>query len=162
MDKLEQWFKSNGGYLHPNVHLATSITQGSHFRTNAALDTNTPILTVPHSLSLSNLNAQVDDALPVFKKHAGVFTVEALSFFYLMSQWICGEMSFWKPYLDTLPRPEEGFGTPFWFDETDLLWLEGTDVLPSFLARRDIWKNYWKEGVQVLEQAGMATEPYTW
>lgn len=162
MEALEQWFKDNGGYLHPSVHLARDEEHGVHFRAFASLGPGTHILTVPHHLALSNLNAQVDDAFTVFKSKANSFTVEALSFFYLMAQWLNKEKSFWKPYLEVLPSPEEGYGTPFWFGDDDLLWLEGTDLAPSFVGRRDIWQRYWREGVRVLKEAGTDTSGYTW
>jgi len=142
--------------------LASDALHGTHFRANAAIQPGTYVLTVPHHLALSNLNALVDDNFPVFKKYAKLFTVEALTFFYLMAQWINKEKSFWKPYLDTLPTPEEGFGTPLLFDEEDRKWLEGTDLHPTLLKREEIWQRYWRDGVKILKSAGMDTTEYTW
>lgn len=162
MEGLEKWFKDNGGYLHPSVQLSHDEVHGSHFRASSALEPGTHILTVPHHLAISNLNAQVDDAFPVFRTHAKSFTVEALTFFYLMAQWVNKESSFWKPYLDTLPTPEEGYGTPLWFDEEDRKWIEGTDLQPTSLAREAVWRKYWEEGIEVMQSAGMDVRPYTW
>lgn len=162
MEALEEWFKANGGFLHPAVHLAQDEEHGSHFRATAAIEPGTHVLTVPHHLALSNLNAQVDDDFPIFRTHAKSFTVEALSFFYLMAQWINKDKSFWKPYLNTLPTPEQGFETPMFFDEEDRKWLEGTDLHPTLLAREAIWKKYWEDGVQILQSAGMDVAEYTW
>ncbi|KAI5237028.1 SET domain-containing protein [Aureobasidium subglaciale] len=162
MDAFENWFRSNGGYLHPAVRLAHDKDQGSHFRAIAVLEPGTHVLTVPHSLSMSNLNAQVDDDFPVFRTHAKEFTVEGLSFFYLMAQWLNKDKSFWKPYLDILPTPEQGFETPIFYDEEDRKWLEGTDLHPTLLGREAAWKKYWEDGVQVMKSAGMDVTEYTW
>jgi len=88
--------------------------------------------------------------------------VEALGFFYLMAQYLNKERSFWKPYLDTLPTPEQGFNSPFWFDDDDLKWLEGTDLHPSFLGRKEAWQRYWRQDTKVMAKHGMNTDRYTW
>jgi hypothetical protein len=162
MDTLERWLTDNGGYLHPSVRLARDTEQGLHFQTTTAIEPGTRVLTVPHQLAMSHLNAQVDDKFPVFGSHAKSFTVEALGFFYLMAQWLHKDTSFWKPYLDTLPSPDQGFDTPMYFDEHDRMWLQGTDLHPTLLAREAAWKRYWEDGVDVLRLAGMHVEQYTW
>jgi len=162
MDRLQDFFHRNGGYLHSSTRLVQDEEHGIHLEAIEDLEASTNLLTVPHSISLSCLNAMVDDAYPVFKKNASAFTVEALGFFYLMAQWIDREKSFWKPYLDMLPSPEEGNGTPSFFDEEDLKWLEGTDLHSTFTSRQMIWQKYWKQGVAVLKGHGVGTELYTW
>ncbi|THY13284.1 SET domain-containing protein [Aureobasidium pullulans] len=162
MEAFENWFRSNGGYLHPAVHLAQDAEQGSYFQATEVIESGTQVLTVPHNLAMSNLNAQVDDDFLVFRTHAQSFTVEGLSFFYLMAQWLNKEQSFWKPYLDILPSPEQGFETPIFYDDEDRKWLEGTDLHPTLLGREAAWKKYWEDGVQVLKSAGVDTTNYTW
>ena len=120
-------------------------------------------MSAPHSLALSYLNALVDDSFPIFKAHRKDFAVENLGWFYLMTQYIHREKSFWKPYLDTLPRPEAEWTTPLWFDEpADLPWIEGTDVLHTMLGRRKVYEEYYATGVAALKRGGMDTTPYTW
>lgn len=162
MEALEKWFKDNGGYLNSSVHLSSDERLGAHFRCVSDIPAGTHILTVPHHLAISNLNAQVDDAFPVFKEKAKSFTVEALTFFYLCAQYINKETSFWKPYLETLPSPEYGYETPLWFDEQDKKWLEGTDLQPTSLAREAVWNEYWQDGIEILKSAGLDVAPYTW
>ncbi|KAH0284493.1 SET domain-containing protein [Aureobasidium namibiae CBS 147.97] len=161
MDAFEEWFRSNGGYLHPSIQLAQDAEQGSHFQASAVIEPGTHVLTVPHNLAMSNLNAQVDDDFPVFRTHAQQFTVEGLSFFYLMAQWLNKDKSFWKPYLDILPSPERGFETPMFYDEDDRQWLEGTDLYPTLLGREAAWTKYWEDGVQVMKSAGVDVTNYT-
>ena len=162
MNELQEFLRENGGYLHPFTRLVEDDEYGVHLQAVEDLEAETHLLTSPHSTSLSCLNAMVDDAYPVFKNNATAFTVEALGFFYLMTQWIDRERSFWKPYLDTLPSPEEGFGTPSFFNDEDLKWLEGTDLHSSFVSRQLVWQKYWRQGVAVLKRHGVDTEPYTW
>ncbi|KAG9681534.1 SET domain-containing protein, partial [Aureobasidium melanogenum] len=162
MDAFGKWFRENGGYLHPSVQFAQDAEHGSHFRATASIEPSTHILTVPHNLALSNLNAQVDDDFPVFRTHAQKFTVQSLGFFYLMAQWLNKDKSFWKPYLDILPSPEQGFETPMFYGEDDRQWLEGTDLHASVLGREAAWKKYWEDGLQVMQSASMDVTDYTW
>lgn len=162
MEELLTWLTSNGGHLHPSSRLLKTPEKGCHLEAAEGLPSGTLIVHVPHSLVMSCLNAMVDDSLPVLKANADSFKVEALGVFYLMSQWLQRDTSFWKPYLNILNDPETGFNTPFWFDERDLLWLEGTDLLTSFEARQETWKGYWRDGTAILAAEGMDVSQYTW
>jgi len=161
---LERWFRDNGGYLHPDVATSYSPAQGVHWRARAAIGSATTVSNVPHSLALSYLNALVDDAHPVFKQRQKAFGgVENIGFFYLMTQYIHKDTSFWRPYLECLPQPTSYFTSPLWFDANeDLAWLEGTDVLHTILGRKATYEQYYNAGVSILNQAGVDTEPYTW
>ncbi|RMY54124.1 hypothetical protein D0865_04899 [Hortaea werneckii] len=163
-EALEQWLRDNGGYLHPDLRVAVDAGSGTHWRATAALDPGTKVSSVPHSLALSYLNALVDDAYPVFGQNREKFVgVENIGFFYLMTQYINKQTSFWKPYLDSLPSPEDEFTTPMWFDSAqDMLWLEGTDASFTTLGRKEIYEHYHQIGLDILSQAGMDTQPYTW
>ena len=162
METLQKWFEDNGGYLHPSTFLTQDEEYGTLLLAKDNVDRDSPILIGPHSLSLSALNAMVDDQYPVFKANVQAFTVEALGFFYLMAQWVDREKSFWKPYLDTLPSPEQGFGTPNFFDDDDLKWIEGTDLLLVHVKRKEVWEQYWRDGVAVLDRNSVDSKPYTW
>ncbi|KAL1297291.1 hypothetical protein AAFC00_004846 [Neodothiora populina] len=162
LERLVKWFIDNGGYLHPSIILSYDEQLGAHFRCSADVAPGTHVLTVPHHLAISNLNAQVDDAFPVFRSHAKQFTVEALTFFYLCAQYINIETSFWRPYLESLPSPASGYDTPLWFADDDRKWLEGTDLQPTSLAREAVWRTYWQDGIKILESEGIDVDPYTW
>ncbi|KAK3110744.1 hypothetical protein LTR53_014655, partial [Teratosphaeriaceae sp. CCFEE 6253] len=170
--RLEEWFRSNGGYLNPSVNVAYSDTAGYHVRShpssvspwqaNAHIPSGARITTVPHSLALCHLNALVDGAFPVFRERRHDFAVENLAFFYLMSQYLHRARSFWQPYLDTLPAPDAAHTTPLWFDAAeDRAWLEGTDVLHTMLGRREVYERYYQIGLRILQSAGMDVAPYT-
>lgn len=161
---LEQWLRDNRGFLHPRVKICHNDGVGVHWRADAAIDPQTTVSIVPHSLALSYLNALVDDGLPAFSRRRQDFRgVENIGFFYLMAQYISRTTSFWQPYLETLPKPESTLTTPLWFDAAeDLAWLEGTDVLHTMLGRKAVYEDYYRVGVEVLEQSGVDTHPYTW
>nr|POE47189.1 ribosomal lysine n-methyltransferase set10 [Quercus suber] len=160
---MEDWLRANGGFLHPSLSIAHSATSGLHWRANGPIPAGTSLITVPHGLALSYLNALVDDAYPVFQKQRRRFKVENIGFFYLMVQYVNREKSFWKPYLDLLPQPSSDLCTPLWFREQhDLDWLEGTDVLHTAKGRLEIYEQYYATGVEVLHEAGIDSAPYTW
>ena len=160
---LEQWLRDHGGYLHPDIRICIDAEAGVHCKTNASIDSGTTITTVSHTLALSYLNALVDDAMPVFRNRRGDFGgVENIGFFYLMMQYIHRETSFWRPYLDLLPQAED-MATPLWFDDPDdLAWLEGTDVLHTMMARKEVYEQYYSAGVAIFQHAGMDTTALTW
>ncbi|PNS16561.1 Ribosomal lysine N-methyltransferase 4 [Sphaceloma murrayae] len=154
-DALIAWLRENNGFLNPSTVLLSDGDHGGHMVATSDIADDAVIMNVPHSIALSCLNAMVDDSLPVLKAHAESFTVEALGVLYLMSQWLDKENSFWKPYLDILPTPEKGFNTPFWFDEEDLQWLKGTDLLNTFEALESAWRTYWRDDTKILNDGGM-------
>nr|POE74652.1 ribosomal lysine n-methyltransferase set10 [Quercus suber] len=160
---MEAWLRSNGGRLDSSLSIAHSAAAGLHWRANAPIPAGTSLITVPHSLALSYLNALVDDAYPIFRNQRHRLKIENIGFFYLMVQYVNREQSFWRPYLDSLPKPESDFCTPLWFrEQDDLEWVVGTDVLHTAKGRLEIYKQYHATGVEVLREAGIDPSPYTW
>ena len=167
---LETWLRSHGAYLHPNTRIVKDSDRGIHRQATAPIPPGTTIASAPHSLALSPLNALIDDAFPVFRQQRHRFKVEAMGFFYLIAQYIHRNNSpggpsesFWKPYLDALPGPDMEFSQPLFFEEAEeVVWLEGTDVWHTNLARKEVYQKYYRDGLAVIEQAGIDTEPYTW
>lgn len=160
---LENWFRSNSGYLCEGIRILHDETSGVHYRAIAPIGPETTIASAPHSMTLSYLNALVDDAFPVFRQQRHQFKVEAIGFFYLMAQYINRERSFWQPYLDTLPDPQDDFSQPMCFEAAeDVAWLEGTDVWHTVTARKEVYKKYYQDGIAVLKRAGLDVQPYTW
>ncbi|KAK3711071.1 hypothetical protein LTR37_009858 [Vermiconidia calcicola] len=162
-EAFEEWLRTHNGFYHANVHLRHDEDSGYHLRTTAPLPPETLTVSTPHSLALSYLNALVDDAFPVFKQQKHRFKVEAIGFFYLMAQYINREQSFWKPYLDTLPCPYQELTEALFFEhEEDVAWLEDTDVWRTVCARAQVYEMYHRDGIEVLREAGIDTQPYTW
>ena len=160
---LEQWLRGHDGFLHPDIHICIDTDAGVHCKANAPIDSGTTISTVPHTLALSYLNALVDDSLPVFRDRRGDFGgVENIGFFYLMAQYLQKDYSFWRPYLELLPKQED-MATPLWFDDpSDLAWLEGTDVMHTMSGRKQVYEQHYSAGVTIFRQAGVDTTPLTW
>ena len=149
--------------MHDAIRISYDENAGVHYRTVAAIATSSTLASAPHSITLSYLNALVDDAFPVFRQQRHRFKVEAIGFFYLMTQYVNLEHSFWKPYLETIPGPQDEFTQPMFFEDTDdILWLEGTDVWYTITARKEVYKQYYQDGIAVLKEAGIDVQPYTW
>ncbi|KAF2478948.1 hypothetical protein BDY17DRAFT_257805 [Neohortaea acidophila] len=159
---LEQWFRANHGHLHPGIHLQHDDIFGVHYRTRATIEAGVCVASASHAVALSYLNALVDEHFPVFQQQRHRFPVAAAGFFYLMSQWVNREISFWKAYLDTLPTPEADFSQPLFFEQAaDTAWLEGTDVWHTVRAREEVYRNYFDDGIAILRQEGIDVQPYT-
>lgn len=161
---LEDWLKSQpGGYLHPNVHVVDDENAGVHWRPSGPVEPNVRIVTVPHSVALSYLNALADPSYPVFSKNRKAFKIEAIGFFYLMLQYVNRSTSFWKPYLETLPQPEEQHTTTLWFDDPeDEACLADTDALFTGKKLKAIYEQQYASGIAILRDAGVDTQPLTW
>ena len=166
---LESWFKANGGYLHPNIRIlkaspdSADASSGIHYRAMGPIEPGSIIACASDSIALSYLNALVDDAFPVFRQHRHRFKVEAIGFWYLMTQYVNREHSFWKPYLRALPRPDSELTQPLFFeDPEDIAWLSGTDAWHTNVARRQVYEQYYSHGAAILKESGIDIEPYTW
>lgn len=161
---LESWLKGTpGGFIHPSLQLVNSGSRGVHWRAVSTIDAEAKLIVVPHSLAFSYLNALVDDKYPVFRTRRKDFAVEAIGFFYLMIQYIDRAKSVWKPYLDTLPRPDEQFTSPLWFDDPhDEAWLADTDVHHSAKQRDKIYQEYFQSGTAILKEVGIDVSGFSW
>lgn len=118
---------------------------------------------MPHSLALSYLNALADDQYPVFKQHRRDLRIETIGYLYLALQYLRRSKSFWKAYLDTLPRPDERHTTPLWIDEAeDEVWLADTDALYTMKQRRAIYEQQYEKGITILKEAAVDVNDLTW
>lgn len=161
---LEDWLRSHpGGYLHPNIHIVDDENAGVHWRASGPVEPNTRLATVPHSIALSYLNALADPEYPVFTQRRKAFKIEAIGFFYLSLQYVNRSTSFWKPYLESLPQPEERHTTPLWLDTPeDEAWLADTDALFTSKKLKAIYDDQYQSGIAILKDAGVDTAPLTW
>lgn len=160
---LRGWLQEHGGFLHPEINISLDASYGWHWKAASDLAQGTPLCTVPHSLTLSYINALVDDKWPVFKSNRTKLKIENIGFWYLTVQYVNRRTSFWKPYFDCLPKPEDGHSAPLFCDsDEDFAWLDSTDVSHSATQRKAIYKQYYDDGISVLGKAGVDTAPYTW
>jgi len=163
---LKDWFIANGGHFHKDVRLSHSDSLGLHLRASEYIPPGSGIASAPHSLALSYLNALVDFRYPVFREQRQRFKYEAIGFWYLALQYLDRKRSFWGPYLETLLSPEvagkEGTQPMFWEREEDVRWLMGTDVWHTVSARKEVYWEYYNDGLAILKSAGMDVKPLTW
>ena len=167
---FEQWFASNGGWLHPDLELAHNDQQGVHVRVKqgASLIATTRVCSCPASLSFSCLNAialspQSGHELP-WSALAASLPPEPVGWFFLMHEYLASTSSFWKPYIDSLPSPyaAERLGTLVFFQDEDLQWLGGTNLLAAYWQRTRAWQTYWRRGLEILKQFDWPVENYSW
>ena len=162
-EALEQWYRFNKGYLNERVRIVEDAAAGVHCKAMQPIDAGSTIAITPHWLTLSYLNALVDDAYPVFRQQRHRFRVEVMGFFYLVIQYVNRHKSFWKPYLDSLPQPDGELAHPMFTDELDdVAWLDGTDAWYTVCARKEKYEECYHDGIGVLKEAGLDVEPYTW
>lgn len=71
--ELEIFLRAHGGHLHPDIEIAENDPAGLHWRAKKNIDSGSTIISTPHSLAFSYLNALVDEEWPVFKKYREQF-----------------------------------------------------------------------------------------
>ena len=158
--------------MHPNLEITSDDSKGSFFHVRAdkeGIGADTTFLSCPNPLSISYLNAI---NFPPFSSDGPTLPdslvqslpVHTVTVFFMIQQYLKREKSFWWPYFNSLPPPEEGekLGTPLWFTEEDRKWFRGTNLENGIQGREKEWKHQWKEGVRLLEEAGWETDGYTW
>ncbi|KAJ6789149.1 hypothetical protein PWT90_01542 [Aphanocladium album] len=148
IDALVTWALSNGAVLHADVQVYQDPATGFSFQVKStaaqplAGDYSSPVVRLPAALSLSYLNA----ISPETPDNPGVPLSEAiirpgggdgatipphiLGRLFLIKEYLAGPCSFWHPYIQALPQPDEASAwilPPFW-DEDDAELLEGTNV----------------------------------
>ncbi|KAI9838311.1 MAG: hypothetical protein M1819_005579 [Sarea resinae] len=166
---LTHWAQSHGGSISPHVTLTSTPSHGSHLLVNTPLSAQTRVLNCPHTITLSYLNAT---ATAPFQRHGPPFPdaflrtlpAQTVTVFFLCQQYLLGEESFWAPYINVLPGPNEPdrLGTPLWFDEEDRLWLRGTNVEKGYQDREVEWERLWEEGCRILDKEHFDRTGYTW
>jgi hypothetical protein len=171
--RLVQWVLENDGYLHPGAQIAFSPRKGHHVvvAEGVALTNNIRIASCPMPVTLSVLNAL--DAHP-FSSRGVLFpepflraqskTPESLQAFFLMEQLILGAESWWAPYIATLPTVEDVNAMQF-EEESDLRWLEGTNLKGGMSTQAAKWKEMYLQGSGQLRHLGWANAAngsYSW
>lgn len=79
---------------------------------------------------------------------------------FLVYQWLRREKSFWWPYLRVLPRE---FDTPLYFEDDDLMWLQGCNLdAKEAEERKRTWMEELGAAIVALKKDGVDTAGYTW
>ena len=168
---LVQWVTSNGGFCHENIIVAHDSTRSFHLQVKlqTSIPTSVSLLRCPMDCVLTVLNAF--DTSP-FSCHGTSFPSKFLysqssyliQYFFLMEQYLLGDESWWAPYIRTLGDPEE---LPDYvpFEESDLPWINGTNLEPALKSQFDRWRDIHSTGVQLLTHLNWTNAVegrYTW
>jgi hypothetical protein len=130
---LLSWASSNGASLHPSVQIYDDPTTGLSFRVSPSspspIPPYAPIVNLPTSLSLSYLNAL--HPTPSFpRSFLAKSPPHVVGRLLLIKEYLRGAESFWHPYIQALPQPEDvdDWALPPLWPEEEAELLEGTNV----------------------------------
>lgn len=138
---LVEWFRQHDGHLHEALETRHSPEYGYHFIPKTrSLGPTEALCKCPFSLTISHLNI-------LSKPPAGIHNCSheticsklipnariqksTVASFSLAEQRLKGEESFWFPYIRVLPT-EGQMSTPLWFQEDELVYLKGTNLVSN-------------------------------
>ena len=169
-NQLVRWIRSLGGRLSDRVELARDDKKGFYIRVKAdeIVHSHSIIVRCPIDATISVLNAFDAPSFPcrgtkfpqAFLK-LGTFTVQC---FFFLDQYLYGSKSYWYPFFRTLPTPQE-LGSHAPFQETDLEWLEGTNLARGLERQLQDWRTAFHSGMNKLSSLNWqraCTNAYTW
>ncbi|PTB63014.1 SET domain-containing protein [Trichoderma citrinoviride] len=130
---LLSWASSNAATLHPSVQIYDDPTTGLSFRVHpfspSPIPPYEPIVSLPTHLSLSYLNA-IHPAPAFPKSFLARAPPHVVGRLLLVKELLRGPESFWYPYIQALPQPEDvdDWALPPLWPEEEAELLEGTNV----------------------------------
>lgn len=143
IDALVNWATSNGAVIHPDIQVYQDALTGLSFQVKPtatqplSADDASPIVRLPAKLALSYLNAISPDTpdtpgVPIINASYGraLPPPHILGRLLLIREYLAGASSFWHPYIQALPQPDDRESwmlPPFW-DDDDKELLEGTNL----------------------------------
>lgn len=156
ISKLVSWGTAHNAHLHPSVEIYNDSLTGLSFRVKPSAASGPsptePIVSLPTSLTLSYLNALSDEDAPFPAEFLRQTPPHVIGRFFLIKQYLLGEASFWWPYIQALPRPEQysAWALPaFWpSDEVEL--LEGTNIEVGIQLIKKNVKDEFKAAIKLL------------
>jgi len=131
-EQLVQWATSNGATINPSVQVSYLPETGLSFCATASTSPFDTIVSIPSSLTLSYLNTLPgrDDPKPFTSKFLAQTPPHVIGRFVLIKHFLLKGESFWTPYIQALPQPNDVDSwslPPFWPDE-DAELFEGTNI----------------------------------
>ncbi|KAJ4267276.1 hypothetical protein NW762_003380 [Fusarium torreyae] len=129
---LVKWATSNGAYINPSAEVTHLPETGLSFRATANTSPFDTIVSIPSSLTLSFLNTLPggDDPKPFPASFLNQIPPHVVGRFVLIKHFLLEHESFWAPYVQALPQPDNLDAwslPPFWPDE-DAELFEGTNI----------------------------------
>lgn len=176
-DSFVTWFKISGGLLSDYVEFQYSAERGVHLCIKPSLQDvqipyQTTILSCPHSMSLSALNAW--DVMPHFSNHnptdyehnqldlpeqlLAEARPQAIAALWLVAQRKIGKLSWWQDYINVLPGVKIGtsryadigilgmgqVNTPMWWEDDERRWVGGTNLEKGIENLEEVWTTDWQ------------------
>ncbi|KAL5340476.1 hypothetical protein BJX70DRAFT_108738 [Aspergillus crustosus] len=170
---LLEWIRKYGGNLHENVYLSYDEKIGTHLRVKSnGVPSNTHIINTPVVTTMSYFNAIDHRAgethfpshgvnLPTAFKEA--VDAEEVAIFFLVGQYLRGSEGFWYPYIQTLPQPGSLTTLPYYTEDEDVDWLEGTSLAEARKQKIATLQNRYQSSSTELRKSGFEdAEKFTW
>ncbi len=165
--------KSHGGSLHEDVYIGHDNTRGTHIRVKSnGVPSNTHIIKTPIATTMSYFNAIDRDAGEAsFSNHDVKFPLqfiesvgpEEVAIFFLIGQYLRGAGGFWHPYIRTLPQPGSLTTLPYYNEDEDLEWLEGTSLVQARKQKIALLKGKYESSYSELQKSGFQdASNYSW
>jgi hypothetical protein len=165
--------KKYGGNLHENVHLSYDENIGTHLRVKSnGVPSNTHIINTPVVTTMSYFNAIDHRAGETHFPSHGVnlhpafiesVDAEEVAIFFLVGQYLRGSESFWYPYLQTLPQPGSLTTLPYYGDDEDVEWLEGTSLAEARKQKIALLQTRYEGSFSELRKSGyQGAEKFSW
>jgi len=166
-----QWFLANGGYIHPDVEIASDASTGTHMRVSdtGVLAADSLIVSCPHELTISWLN--VISGSEVFLRRFDLGIVNrvinqiVIVRFFIINEYLKQRDSFWWPYIQSLPQPSEIYllSTPLWYSDCDWKWIRGTGLERSARRTEHMWRQEYETAMHSLHpMARSSTSKWSW
>ena len=129
------------------------------------------IISCPHALTFSLATwGNRDPSVSMSKVDTRSLTQTVALRLALMEEYLLGKDSSWWPYINILPQPvpesttpedapkdnitaipKKPFHTPLYFDEDDMLWLDGTNLGSAARQRAGAWKEEFEMAKDALK-----------
>jgi hypothetical protein len=154
MDLLS-WAKENGSELGA-VSIDSSTESGLLLRAIHDIQPGSTVVSCSYKTMLSYLNVALSTVSTFpsdFVKSLELEDPNIIGHFFLVQQYLLGRESFWWPYIQLLPQPDqpEKLGIPALWPDGDLLFLAGTNAQPPVEKRKQMWRDEWEKGVGLLD-----------
>ncbi|KXX73558.1 Ribosomal lysine N-methyltransferase set10 [Madurella mycetomatis] len=168
---LVTWACNHGAELHPSLEVYhDNVSKFSLRVKNSAagpLGPNFTAVTCPVPITLSYLNALIDDAIEISAslgdrptafspRFMSSIPPHAIGRFFLIKEYLKGKDSRWWPYIATLPQPENlnSWVLPAFWPEDDTDFLEGTNAYAAVQEIQENVKREFKQARRVLKDEG--------
>ena len=176
-DCLLDWASRNEAIIHPSLRFVQTESHGVECVVGEECESIKPgevFMRIPYKLSFSYWNAvsagkpescyhhHESPSLPkqFLESSTDHETVTAV---FLVQQYLLGEESFWYPYIQVLPRPDDlqDSAIPLLWSDKDLTYLRGTYLEDEVPKKRIDLLSRWSKALSVMAETGFDVSAYT-